>query len=114
MLRCKFLWWLFPQSASSLAGRQITYLTVTELDALHTMPEHERKGAGTALIEWGIRLADSEDLPIHLLATSHGIGLYSKFGFVEIGQVTFDLARWSGEGDFTWYMMIREPKTSNA
>jgi GNAT superfamily N-acetyltransferase len=83
---------------------------VTELDALHTLPEHERKGAGTALLEWGIRLADVEGLPIRLLATSHGIGLYLRFGFVELGRVTFDLERWGGEGDFTWYLMSREPE----
>jgi len=80
---------------------------------LHTLPEHERKGAGTALIDWGIRLADSEGLYIRLLATSHGIGLYRKFGFEELGHVTFDLARWGGGGDFTYYLMNRELKALN-
>jgi len=89
-------------------------LHVTELEALYTLPEHERKGAGTALINWGIRLADSEGLHIRLLATSHSIRLYRKFGFVELEQVTFDLARWGGEGDFTYYLMSREPKALNA
>lgn len=81
-----------------------------ELDGLHTLPEHERKGAGTALLEWGIQLADSEGLSIRLLSTPPGFALYKKFGFVELGQTTFDLARWGGEGDFTYYLMSREPK----
>ena len=61
-------------------------------------------------MEWGVRLADSESLTIRLEATSHGIGLYRKFGFVELGQVTFDLTRWGGEGNYTVYLMSREPK----
>jgi len=81
---------------------------------LHTLPEHERKGAGTALMEWGVRLADSEGFSMRLLATSHGIGLYKKFGFVELGQVTLDLTRWGGEGDFIWYLTGREPKAHNS
>jgi GNAT superfamily N-acetyltransferase len=83
---------------------------VIELEALHTLPEHERKGAGTALMEWGIRLADSEGLPIRLLSSPHGFELYRRFGFVELGRVTVDLARWGGEGEFTWYLMNRGPK----
>jgi len=85
---------------------------VIELEALHTLPEHERKGAGTALMEWGIRLADSEGLPIRLLSSLHAFELYKRFGFVELGRVTFDLARWGGEGEFIWYLMSREPKTA--
>lgn len=80
-----------------------------ELDALHTLPEHERKGAGTALMKWGIELADREGLSICLHSTTVGLGLYKKLGFVELDHTTFDLARWGGEGQFTWFMMSREP-----
>jgi predicted N-acetyltransferase YhbS len=80
---------------------------------LHALPEQQRKGAGTALIQWGIQLADIEGLSIRLTSTCHSIGLYRKFEFVELGQVTFDLACWGGEGDFTYYLMSREPKAPN-
>ncbi|KAE9366647.1 hypothetical protein N431DRAFT_384533 [Stipitochalara longipes BDJ] len=72
-----------------------------ELEALHNLQEHERKGAGTALLKWDIRLADSEVLPIRLQSTPQGFELYRQFGFVELGHVTFDLARWGGRGEFT-------------
>lgn len=114
--KCFFPAFPYPRF-EKLAGKRtsgvLTWNTI-ELEALHTLPDHERKGAGSTLLEWGIRLADKENLPIRLSATSHGIGLYKKFGFVELMKATFDLARWGGEGYFYFYEMSREPNFSGS
>jgi GNAT superfamily N-acetyltransferase len=78
------------------------------LDQVKTLPEHHRKGAGTALLRWGVELADREGLPIRLEATPYGLGLYEKFGFETKEKVELDLRPWGGTS-YTFTIMLREP-----
>ncbi|KAH6650508.1 hypothetical protein F5144DRAFT_481517 [Chaetomium tenue] len=50
-------------------------------------PARQRSGAGSALLEWGVNLADSLGLPCRLEASPIGYGLYRKFGFEDVGVV---------------------------
>lgn len=50
------------------------------LNQVKTLPEHQRRGAGSALLQWGVELADLEGLKICLEATPFGLGMYKKFG----------------------------------
>ncbi|KAK4156157.1 hypothetical protein C8A00DRAFT_41316 [Chaetomidium leptoderma] len=47
-------------------------------------PARQRLGAGSALMEWGVNLADSLGLPCRLEASPTGYGLYKKFGYEDV------------------------------
>lgn len=44
-------------------------------------------GAGSALLQWGVELADSLSLPTRLEASPSGYGAYKKFGYEDIDVV---------------------------
>ncbi|ETN37745.1 uncharacterized protein HMPREF1541_07368 [Cyphellophora europaea CBS 101466] len=77
------------------------------LKFLHTDPKHQRRGAGSMLIKWGIQRSEELNLPAYLEATSAGHGLYAKHGFQDIGRLDFDLAKWGGSGTTGVVLMLR-------
>ncbi|KAK3905757.1 hypothetical protein C8A05DRAFT_41334 [Staphylotrichum tortipilum] len=60
-------------------GEAALYLSI-----LASSPTRQRTGAGSALLEWGNKLADSLGLPCRLEASPTGYGLYRKFGYEDI------------------------------
>lgn len=57
-------------------------------------PDYQRRGAGRALTEWGIREARRLGLYTTVFASPMGLGLYKKLGFKEKGRFKVQL-----EGD---------------
>lgn len=57
-------------------------------------PLHQKRGAGTLLVEWGCAEADSLGLRAYVEASPLGLPLYLKFGFKEIEKVQFDLSKY--------------------
>ncbi|GAA6021149.1 hypothetical protein JCM10207_008333, partial [Rhodosporidiobolus poonsookiae] len=51
------------------------------LKTLSVDPQVHRTGAGRALLEWGLKKADEEGLPVYLAATESGIPFYERNGF---------------------------------
>ncbi len=47
-------------------------------------PAKQRLGAGSALVRWGVELADREGLPAYLEASPKGYPVYRKQGFEPI------------------------------
>jgi predicted GNAT family N-acyltransferase len=66
-----------------LAANELTQLA--DLDFIGVDPKHGRKGAGIALLAWGIEKAASEGRDLYLVATPAGRPLYLKAGFEECG-----------------------------
>jgi GNAT superfamily N-acetyltransferase len=58
------------------------------LDILAVHPDMQRKGFGSALLEWGLKQALENGERVYLEATEPGYPLYVKRGFVEIGSFT--------------------------
>ena len=58
--------------------------TYIHLIRVATSPKWQRHGAGTLLVNWGIKLTQNLSLRIGLLATPSGHGLYAKLGFKDI------------------------------
>ena len=56
------------------------------LDALCTDPQHERKGHGKALVNWGIDEAAKEGICNSVIAAWERDAFYARFGFVEVGR----------------------------
>ncbi|KAF7853662.1 hypothetical protein EAF04_010653 [Stromatinia cepivora] len=58
------------------------------LDSITTDPKHQKQGAGSMLVKWGVDVADSLNGEAYLEATEMGRPVYEKFGFVVLA--TFD------------------------
>ncbi|KAJ4418847.1 hypothetical protein N0V82_005293 [Gnomoniopsis sp. IMI 355080] len=54
-------------------------------------PNHRGLGAASALLQWGVELADKEQVPAFLEASPHAYSLYKKFGFEDIDMYQFPL-----------------------
>ncbi|MCJ1377857.1 hypothetical protein MMC17_000953 [Xylographa soralifera] len=54
------------------------------LGLLDTHPDHQRRGAGGMLVQWGTDIADEAGLPCYLEATSAGHHLYDRKGFKDV------------------------------
>lgn len=59
------------------------------------------------LIKWGIEQADKEKLPIYLEASTEGRPLYTRLGFKEVHEHTFNLSDYGGKGIEVNAVMIR-------
>ncbi|KAJ8060886.1 hypothetical protein OCU04_009967 [Sclerotinia nivalis] len=57
-------------------------------DSITTDPKHQKRGAGSMLVKWGVNMADSLNGEAYLEATEMGRPVYEKFGFVVLA--TFD------------------------
>ncbi|KAI1736980.1 hypothetical protein F4680DRAFT_429805 [Xylaria scruposa] len=86
-------------------------VNVLELLAVH--PDHQRHGAGRALVEWGTRAADRMAIKAVVEGTPVGRRLYEKCGLhVEIEEMLFDTAEeFKGRKKPKLLFMTREPET---
>ena len=57
---------------------------IPALSLLATDPTRRGLGAGSALVRWGLELANEQQLPIYLRATAKGYPLYRKLEFEDI------------------------------
>ncbi|KAH1293171.1 hypothetical protein KXX16_003026 [Aspergillus fumigatus] len=79
------------------------------LELLVTHPQHQGKGVGKALLDWGVRMADQKQARIYLEATPEGYPLYRKCGWRDVEDIVMDYSVYGGEGEATYAVMIREP-----
>ena len=87
--------------------------------ALFTDPTFQRKGMGTALVDYGNRLADEKGLPIFLQGSPYGFPIYEKAGFETVQHLGVDLQQWApggkegdkGFGNYRFRYMLRLPVT---
>ncbi|KAF1943380.1 hypothetical protein EJ02DRAFT_373525 [Clathrospora elynae] len=100
----EFMWFLCRARKEYMGTKPFCFLNI-----LATDPEHHRKGAGAMLIDWGVRKADSAQLPSFLESTQMGRPLYERMGFRPKEVVTWDLTKYGLEGTDTVTVMLREP-----
>ncbi|KAM0312495.1 hypothetical protein ACHAO8_006258 [Botrytis cinerea] len=82
-----------------------------KLNILVIHPSYQRRGIGTLLLEQGLKLADEKSLQVVLGASPWGIGLYRKYGFVDVHCMDIELDRYEGgEGmGSTRHVIMRRP-----
>ncbi|KAF7954252.1 hypothetical protein EAE96_005381 [Botrytis aclada] len=82
-----------------------------KLNILVIHPSYQRRGIGTLLLEQGLKLADEKSLQVVLGASPWGIGLYRKYGFVDVHCMDVHLDRYEGgEGmGSTRHVIMRRP-----
>lgn len=86
----------------------VSYLTPTGLQPVITDPEHQRRGVGGKLIEWGLNQASLRGLPVFLIASPVGHTLYKKCGFRDMEKLSLDLSRFGIVEPHTTWAMIWE------
>lgn len=77
------------------------------LESLATHPEQQGRGAGSMLLEWGLKKVDESGLSTYLSATAAGKRLYDKVGFEVVRKIEWDRAPWGGEGTDGYVCMVR-------
>lgn len=77
-----------------------------KLDTLVTDPEHHRRGAGKLLLEEGLRRVDKDGMEAYLESSQMGKGLYKRFGFEVVREISLDLRRWGGDEEICWTVSI--------
>lgn len=80
------------------------------LNSLATHPDHQRRGAGKLLLDWGMQKADTDGLVTYLDATQLARPIYAKRGFEVKRTVEWDRKVWGGEGVDVHYCMLRVPR----
>ncbi|KAI9875480.1 MAG: hypothetical protein M1830_008422 [Pleopsidium flavum] len=81
------------------------------MDILVTRPTYGGRGIGSELLRWGLKQADEKGFECWIDASAMGLGLYKKFGWVEVDRVEFGLEKYGGkEGEVDGVgCMIRQP-----
>ncbi|PSN69735.1 acyl-CoA N-acyltransferase [Corynespora cassiicola Philippines] len=72
-------------------------------------PKHQGRGIARKLVEWGMRKAREEGLPIELSATPAGSKLYKKLGFEKIGVWRWKPGMEGNDGLGGWDIMMWWP-----
>ncbi|OQE41151.1 hypothetical protein PENCOP_c005G07199 [Penicillium coprophilum] len=103
---------LFFAPRKLLAGPRKRHTVARDmvLDFLATLPTHRGRGIGSALLQWGSKIADSLHTRIYLEATSAGLPLYRKFGWEIVEEVVLNLEPYGEVGRGVFTIMLREPR----
>lgn len=52
-----------------------------------TDPSHQKRGAATKMIQWGLERCKQEGIPAYLESTMEAVPLYTKNGFVAASEI---------------------------
>ncbi|KAL2157967.1 hypothetical protein VTH06DRAFT_4776 [Thermothelomyces fergusii] len=63
------------------------------LSLLACSPSFQRRGAGSALMAWGVNLADRLGLPSRLEASPVSYSLYKKFGYEDMAVLDLEITK---------------------
>ncbi|KAH8675775.1 putative GNAT family acetyltransferase [Xylariales sp. PMI_506] len=91
-----------------MGGKPYVYL-----QTLYTDPKHQRRGAASMLIKWGLEEAQKLGLPAFLDASEEGHSVYTKMGFKDIDLQELDFSKWGAKQTHKNWAMIWEPAKQN-
>jgi hypothetical protein len=67
------------------------------MDDTSVRRDHQMKGVGSLMLDWGMKLADALDVECYVEATDAGRNLYQKFGFTTLMKVLVDAENGTGK-----------------
>lgn len=79
----------------------------TVLALLVTSPTHQCRGAGSALVSWGVERSRALQLPLYTQASEQGRRLYLRHGFMATDTIDFDLETFGLSGTDRMTEMLR-------
>lgn len=56
-------------------------------------PDFRKRGAGSQLLDWGVRRVDEQGLPAYIDAAVDGKGLYESFGFAAGAEIVINFSK---------------------
>lgn len=74
---------------------------------LSTHKDHQRQGAGEAIVKWGLGQGDQLGIPVYLEASKAGRPLYEKLGFRALGEIIVEKEIWYGDHDRHYMRMVK-------
>ncbi|CAG8953153.1 hypothetical protein HYFRA_00003352 [Hymenoscyphus fraxineus] len=80
------------------------------LRLLVVRPGYQRRGIGTMLLEPILEIIDEAKAKTFVTASPVGLGLYLKYGWVEVDEIIIDYSRYGGEKDVKTAVLMRDPK----
>ncbi|KAL8833168.1 MAG: hypothetical protein Q9170_004449 [Blastenia crenularia] len=81
------------------------------LDCLAVRSEHQRKGIGSKLIQWGTKLADELQVEAVVEASMKGAPVYEKHGLRNVSKMQYSMpAKFAGRRTPNLLFMKRVPK----
>ncbi|RDW61146.1 GNAT family N-acetyltransferase [Aspergillus mulundensis] len=92
-------------------GAVVGLVPRVELETLFTHPGYRGVGVASALVQWGVELADRLGMRVYFEAAGEGRPLYERFGFEVVRVGEFDAAEYGGVGRHVYTFMLRQPKT---
>ncbi|KAI1334746.1 putative GNAT family acetyltransferase [Xylariaceae sp. FL0016] len=102
---CEMLFGGIAKKRERLMGeRPYAYLRLLQTD-----PEHQRRGAGRMLVEWGIEEAKKLGLVAYLESSPEGHEMYKKCGFRDLELTELDMSKWGATSKHQNWSMICEP-----
>ncbi|PQE03915.1 hypothetical protein CJF31_00003023 [Rutstroemia sp. NJR-2017a BVV2] len=60
------------------------------MDDTSVRQDHQRRGVGKMLVDWGVKKADALGIECYVEATDAGSNLYQKFGFGRLSKILVD------------------------
>lgn len=60
------------------------------MDDTSVREDHQRKGVGSLMLEWGVKKAEEMNVECFVEATDAGRQLYQKFGFTTLTKILVD------------------------
>ena len=80
-----------------------------ELCFLAVHRDHQRKGVGKVLVQWGLEQAKVHGLPVSLDSAPSGVALYRHLGFREIDKIVVKAEDYDAKEDYELLVMVKEP-----
>lgn len=65
------------------SSKKCGVFTLIKIDChlLAVHPDHQRKGVGALLMQWGLDIGEKTNLPVYTESSPQAYGLYKKLGF---------------------------------
>ncbi|QIW96034.1 hypothetical protein AMS68_001552 [Peltaster fructicola] len=100
---------LYDAERRTIQAKQVPYIGLT---VLGVRPEFARQGAGSLLLEHGLKRVDKLSVPVWLVASSYGRGLYLKHDFEVLEEFDFDGTKHGGRSKGRHCIMLRPAQSS--
>ncbi|KAF8862419.1 acyl-CoA N-acyltransferase [Acephala macrosclerotiorum] len=79
------------------------------LSFFFVQPEHQRRGIGSKLLQWGKEKGDELCAKIWITSTPQARPVYEKNGWKVVEKHEIDLGKYGGEGSYVRFWMLRSP-----
>ncbi|KAI1375064.1 acyl-CoA N-acyltransferase [Hypoxylon crocopeplum] len=84
------------------------------LSVIAVHPDHQRRGIGRLLMQWGIDIAEKLQVPLYTESSKPGLRLYKSLGFERLTHVSLiHREEVTGRPDDEVPLMVKMPSTAN-